>query len=439
MVRTEAQGETERIKLRSFPLLIGSGDTCHLTLHYDAIVTTHLRVLVTYSGHVLLSNLGGAGTAIMEAKPIPVYVPIYWKPGQMIKLGPVELQLQMVIVDSSDTGDREKIQSVVITREINRVRDDTETRIPSSSNSSLPSSSQDETTTMPEPDTTADNSTDPQDKAGMHAPASEESPAEGENGAQPDPSVTAAAMDSQSKSDTAINRASVVITESDETPDNRVKPEPEDEREPKNDDTSGAYLDELFKGMVVNVSDIIGTDETSSEQQIATTQSGVANHLDVQSVPSTRLQSEITTTASFNNTGMIHPSTGVSLPKNWNHTATFAVSWSQRSLRLVMGQPVRLTIAVAGLTAQRTRVHLAIAGVPRDCIQLASNTFDLKPGHIETIIMILNVPRETAPLPERLVLRLYDEMNPAVASHCAVQLNFRTLPNLTGFIEPETG
>ncbi|MEO1441309.1 MAG: hypothetical protein AAFV33_12980, partial [Chloroflexota bacterium] len=50
VVRTEAQGETERIKLRSFPLLIGSGDNCHLTLHYDAIVTTHLRVLVTYSG-----------------------------------------------------------------------------------------------------------------------------------------------------------------------------------------------------------------------------------------------------------------------------------------------------------------------------------------------------------------------------------------------------
>jgi hypothetical protein len=112
-------GSALRSRLTNKPFHIGSGASSDMRLEESGILPTHIRLLLTTTGQVMLANLGAAGSVTLDDQSLPAYTPTTWKPGSVAQIANYQLELSAVTL--GDDGLVEHVRRAVITQDNNAV------------------------------------------------------------------------------------------------------------------------------------------------------------------------------------------------------------------------------------------------------------------------------------------------------------------------------
>lgn len=112
------QGESDalRARLDYRPLLLGSGPAADLRLDSPGILPAHVRLFLTTTGQVMITNLGATDTVSLGENPLLSLVAVHWKPGIVVYIGDFVLELVTLIVEG-ERGELEHIRPSVVTQE----------------------------------------------------------------------------------------------------------------------------------------------------------------------------------------------------------------------------------------------------------------------------------------------------------------------------------
>ncbi|MCB9451662.1 MAG: LysM peptidoglycan-binding domain-containing protein [Anaerolineaceae bacterium] len=113
---TGSDGQTLRIKLTAKPLLVGSNKTAQLILEGVNILPIHVRLMLSTSGQVLLTNMGDPDSVLLENKPVDSFTPINWKPGSVLRINDYVLELEVLEITGTSVQ-REHVHSAAVTQD----------------------------------------------------------------------------------------------------------------------------------------------------------------------------------------------------------------------------------------------------------------------------------------------------------------------------------
>jgi hypothetical protein len=354
------------------PFHIGSSDNVDLRLEGADILPVHLRLLVTTTGQVMLSNLGGPDSISLDGRPVAAFTPVHWKPGAVLNLGEYRLELSVISVEG-DNGQIEHVLRSVITQssEIVAPPDDWPQ---DESNGGLPKS-----TVLFEDDPLATDDDILADDELEIPPASDDETgdfAEREEVRKPAPLA--------------------------------AEPPPDTEQP--------------FEHIAGDLPDLPEADSLEDSQ---TGNTAVMPPSLAPSPEPPRWPGDLDHTSAVFDT----------LPKDWKQAGQLSIQLTVNPVTLVPGERVRVPVSIRNGHEHTLQLRVNVAGVPREWIRQPHTPLVIGPGEIGALDFIIQAPPDVNQQSADMVIRLSDYSTPDDALTLPLRLNFKSTPNLIGRLE----
>jgi hypothetical protein len=354
------------------PFHIGSSDNADLQLEGADILPVHLRLLVTTTGQVMLSNLGGADSISLDSRPVAAFTPVHWKPGAVLTLGEYRLELSVISVEG-DNGQIEHVLRSVITQS-SEIVGGSDDLAQEESNGVLPKS-----TVLFEDDPLAtDDDILVEDEVEI-PPASDD---ETGDFAERDEAHTPAPLAAEPPPDT-------------EQPFQHIA----------DDLPNLPEIDSLEDSQTANTAIMPPSLAPSPETPHA---SGYTDH----------------TSPVFD-----------TLPKDWKQAGQLSIQLTVNPVTLVPGERVRVPVSIRNGHEHTLRLRVNVAGVPREWIRQPHTPLVIGPGEIGALDFIIQAPPDVIQQSADMLIRLSDYSTPDDALTLPLRLNFKSTPNLIGRLE----